>query len=152
MNTSDTSKSKPKYNMWQNSAWMVRNAWRVHKSVLFLVLAAALVSVSITTAQTLIAPVILSKVEGAVSLRELCLTILAFEGLLVLLNGLQGYIEENTIFGRIMVRVDIIGQIQKKTPIPPTPICWIQLICRQERGRELPQKEINSPRKPSGKR
>ncbi len=114
MNTSDTSKSKPKYNMWQNTAWMVKIAWRVHKSVLFLVLAAALVSVSITTAQTLITPVILSKVEGAVPLRELCLTILAFALILLLLSGLKGYIGENTIFGRIYVRTKIISMINRK--------------------------------------
>ncbi|MCD8131580.1 MAG: ABC transporter ATP-binding protein/permease [Lachnospiraceae bacterium] len=114
MNTSDTSKSKPKYNMWQNTAWMVNIAWRAHKSVLFLVLASAVVSVSITTAQTLIAPVILSKVEGAVPLKELCLTILVFALLLILLNGLNGYIGENTIWGRVYVRTKIISMINQK--------------------------------------
>ncbi|MCD7807221.1 MAG: ABC transporter ATP-binding protein/permease [Lachnospiraceae bacterium] len=114
MNISDTSKSKPKYNMWQNTAWMVKIAWRAHKSVLFLVLASALASVSITTAQMLIAPVILSRVEETAPLRELCLTILAFALLLILLNGLNGYIGENTIFGRILVRVKIISLINQK--------------------------------------
>lgn len=63
MNTSDTTNSKPKCNMWQNTAWMVQIAWRAHKSVLFLVLTSALVTVGITMAQTLITPVILSKAE-----------------------------------------------------------------------------------------
>ncbi|MCD8067677.1 MAG: ABC transporter ATP-binding protein/permease [Lachnospiraceae bacterium] len=114
MNTSDTLKSKPKYNMWQNTAWMVKIAWRTHKSVLFLVLASAVVSVSITTAQTLIAPVILSKVEEVVPLKELCLTILGFALLLILLNGLNGYIGENTIWGRVFVRTKIISMINRK--------------------------------------
>ncbi len=115
MNTSDTEKSKPRYNMWLNSAWMVKNAWRVHKSVLFLVLASALVTVGITTAQTLIAPVILEKVEEAVPLQELCLTILGFTALLFLLNGLNGYIADNTIYGRIAVRIDILKMINSKS-------------------------------------
>ncbi len=110
MNTSDTTKSKPKYNMWQNSAWMVKIAWRVKKSVLFLVVAAALVAVSLTTAQMLIAPVILEKVEEAAPLNELCLTILVFTVLLFLLNGLSGYIEKNNLFGRVAVRLDIVTQ------------------------------------------
>ncbi len=35
MNTSDTTNSKPKYNMWQNTAWMVQIAWRVYKPEFF---------------------------------------------------------------------------------------------------------------------
>ncbi len=114
MNTSDTEKSKPRYNMWQNSAWMVKNAWRVHKSVLFLVLAPALVTVGITTAQTLIAPVILEKVEETVPLQELCLTILGFAALLLILNGLEGYLGRNTIYGRLAVRSDLSAQEARK--------------------------------------
>ncbi|MCD8021488.1 MAG: ABC transporter ATP-binding protein, partial [Lachnospiraceae bacterium] len=109
-----TSKTKPKDHMWQNSAWMVSNAWRICKSVLFLVLASALVSVAQTTSQMLIAPVILDKVETAAPLSELLGTIAVFAVLLFLLAAASGYIGRNTIFGRIQVRMDILYQIYFK--------------------------------------
>ena len=105
---------KPKYNMWQNTGFMISNAWKTHKSVLFLCIAVAAATAGKTIAEMLIAPAILSKVETVAPLWELALTIAVFGGVLMLFSGLKAYLDQNTMFGRVEIRVSIIGQIQKK--------------------------------------
>lgn len=94
---------RPKYNLWQNTGYMVSTAWKIHKPVVLLCILAALLAVGKTTAEMLIAPVILAKVEQAAPLPELVRTILAFAVLLILLWGLGGYMDQNKEPGRIEV-------------------------------------------------
>lgn len=105
---------KPKYNMWQNTGFMLGNAWRVCKSVIFLCIILAVVTAGQTVAELLIAPVVLKKVETAAPLGELLAAIAVFSCLLLVLSGLKTYINQNTPFGRVEVRVDIIRQIGNK--------------------------------------
>ena len=56
-------KQKPTYNMWQNTGFMLRLAWKNCRSVPALCIAIALASAGKTVVQLLIAPGILSKVE-----------------------------------------------------------------------------------------
>ncbi len=112
MNEKETQKNK--YNMWQNTAFMIKIAWRVCKSVLFLLIATAVVTASKTVAELLIAPMILGKIETAAPLDELIITILIFSAILFVLSGLKTYIDTNTLYGRIDIRTDIIKQIGNK--------------------------------------
>lgn len=105
---------KPKYNMWQNTGYMIGIAWKTAKSVIFLCIALAVVTASKTIAEFLITPVILSKVEHAVPLPELIGTILLFGLTLFILSGLRGYLDMNTLFGRISVRTNLVTQIANK--------------------------------------
>ena len=105
---------KPRYNMWQNTGFMIANAWKTRKSVLFLCVAVAAATAGKTIAEMLIAPAILSKVETVAPLWDLVLTIAVFGGVLMLFSGLKAYFDQNTMFGRVEIRVSIIGQIQKK--------------------------------------
>lgn len=57
--------SKPRYNLWQNTAFMLREAWHTRKSVIFLCVALAVATAGQSVAELLIAPVILQKVEQA---------------------------------------------------------------------------------------
>ncbi len=107
-------KKKVKYNMWQNTSFMIANAWRVCKSVIFMCMALAVATAGMTVAELLIAPAILQKVESGSRLSELLLTIGVFSGVLLLLAGLKAYINTNALFGRIAVRTDIIKQIGNK--------------------------------------
>ena len=105
---------KSMYNMWQNTGFMLRNAWPPYKSVIFLCIALALATAGKTVAELLIAPVILNKIETAVPLMELVVTIVLFTGILALLSGLAGYIDENRLFGRIQIRINFVIQIANK--------------------------------------
>lgn len=109
-----TQKEKPRYNMWQNSGFMIREAWRNRKSVLTLCVATVVLAVGTSLAQLFVAPVILQKVEQAVPLRELLMTIAAFTGTLLVLAALSEYVLQNTIFGRIEVRSHLVAQIHTK--------------------------------------
>ena len=45
---------------------------------------------------------------------ELVVTIVLFTGILALLSGLAGYIDANTLFGRIQIRINFVIQIANK--------------------------------------
>lgn len=62
MNTNKPA-GKSKYNMWQNTGFMLRTAWNSCKSVIFLCIALGAATAGVTITELLIAPMILSKVE-----------------------------------------------------------------------------------------
>lgn len=105
---------KPKYNLWQNSAYMVSLAWKRHKSVLWLCLALAALAVGQNLAGLFIAPAVLGKVETSAPLKDLLLTILAFSAALIVMGAAKSYIEANTLFGRVFVRIAIVTAIHEK--------------------------------------
>ena len=115
MEATEKKKTKPKYNMWQNTWYMVQTAWEIHKPVIFLCIALAVVSAAGTVAELLITPAILGKVESAAAAGELIATIAAYIGALLLLRAAQAYIKNNTIFGRIETRAAILNRIALKS-------------------------------------
>ena len=107
-------KEKPKYNIWQCICFMVKTAWGSVRSVLWLSIVFALLSVGINLAQLFIAPMVLQKVETLAPLGELLGTIGIFSVTLMALNALLGYVDENTMYGRIDVRTEVIHMINHK--------------------------------------
>ena len=107
--------SKQHYNVFQNVGWMIGNAWRSCKSVLWMCVLAATLTVGVNLVQLFIAPQILSRVEQQAPLPELLGTIGVFSLALFLVLGLQAYVDQNTIFGRIEVRTGLLNQIGYKT-------------------------------------
>ena len=67
---------KPKYNLFQNSGYMIAIAWQRQKSVLWLCLVLAALAVASNLAGLYIAPMILGAIESGVSIDELIKTIL----------------------------------------------------------------------------
>ncbi len=114
-------KKKPKYNMFQNIAWMVGHAWKIRKRVLFYVLALAVLEVLYNLTQLYIAPEILRCVEQAVSLSELLVTIGVFTVALFFIIGFREYIDENVMFARVDVRSHIIGLVGRKSNMTSYP-------------------------------
>ncbi len=104
----------PKYNMWQNTAYMIGKAWQVRKSVLWLVFAMVILSVAVNLTELLIAPMILRKIETQVKVEELLITIVGFSGITVLLAGLYNYVESNIIFGRTNIRIVLMREVHYK--------------------------------------
>ena len=105
---------KPKYSMWQCICFMLKTAWGSVRSVLWLSIVFALLSVGINLAQLFIAPMVLEKVEALAPLGELLGTIGIFSMILLILNALLGYVDENIMYGRIDVRSEIIHMINHK--------------------------------------
>ena len=95
---------KPKYNLWQNTGFMLRTSRKYAKSVFPLCIVLALLGAGKSVAELLIAPAILNKIELSASLGSVVFTIAAFALVLMLLSGLRSYVDTNALFGRIAVR------------------------------------------------
>ena len=100
--------------MWQNTGFMIGRAWCTYKSVIFLCIPLAFATAGTTVMELLIAPAILKRVETAAPLCELVRTIAVFVTVLLVLMGLRGYIDTNTLFGRVSVRMSIIRLLGDK--------------------------------------
>ena len=108
-------KRKPKYNLWQMTAYMVGVAWRgKHWSVFTVGLSLALVTAGKTIAELLFAPAVLRVLEQHAPLGRLAALIGGFAVLLVVLTFLQSYLDELNLFGKMWTRVDILDFSARK--------------------------------------
>jgi len=106
----------PKYNMWQNSWFMIKLAWTSkEKKVIFLSLLSAIFSVALNLVDLYVSPTILSAVERHVSVSELILTILAFVIGLMFFSAASSYVGANTLYGRATVRSEVISLVSNKS-------------------------------------
>lgn len=109
-------KAKPKYNTFQNVGWMLSLSIKYCKRVIPGCIAVALVTVSLNLAQLFITPKILEKVEKHAPINELVLTIAVFTGITFLLMGLNIYLDELVMYGRMHIRsVAILSKVTDKT-------------------------------------
>ena len=97
MEATDKKKTKPKYNMWQNTWYMVQTAWEIHKPVIFLCIALAVLGAAYAAAEMLITPIILGKIESAAAVGELIAAIAACIGVLLVLRAGRTYVDINTL-------------------------------------------------------
>jgi len=108
-------KDKPKYNMWQNSIWMIGLAWREkEKKVLVITLAMACVQILSRLTQILVVPTILEIVERHASITDLIITILLFVLLMILIAAAQEYLSANEPYGKESVRSAIATALNHK--------------------------------------
>lgn len=107
-------KEKPKYGVWSNVCFMVKHAWREHKSVIFLCVASSLMMIGIHLTELFIVPVILQQIQDKVSIGKLLLSIAAFTASLMLLRGLISYGKVNGFVGRLAVRTEILQCVHDK--------------------------------------
>lgn len=114
MGDSKTKKEKQKYSIWQNTAYMLKNAWHIQKSVIWLCIAVAVIGTAKTTAELLIAPAILNKVEQAAPLTELLGVIIVSAGILFGLSWLKGYVNICRLLGKTVVRIEIMKEVVRK--------------------------------------
>ena len=108
-------KRKPKYNMWQNTAFMIALAFREkEKKVLVTGVFAAVFSVALSLIGIYVTPTILAAVENKAPVSELIFTILLFVILQMLCSAIFSYIGTNTPYGRIQVRSSLIRDLNRK--------------------------------------
>lgn len=108
-------KKKPKYNMFQNSWFMIKLAWKQkEKKVILTGILLVLLGVATNLIDLYIAPTILKVIETNASFGELMSTILVFITALVLTYGFNSYIKTNVLYGRVTVRTGIIAMLNNK--------------------------------------
>ena len=108
-------KKKPKFNMLQNSWFMIKLAWKQkEKKVIFTGILLILFGVALNLINLYIAPTILDAIETGVSFGELITTILVFVVALILTYAFNEYVMANVLYGRISVRTEIIAMLNNK--------------------------------------
>lgn len=103
-----------RYNMFQNSFWMIRRAAKFRPVVLWQIVFLTLCTVGTNLLSLYLPPVIVEKVSSAAPLSELFLTIALFTLGLMLTAGFRDYLEANTLFPRIDIRTGIINDVRHK--------------------------------------
>ncbi len=113
--TKKEKREKPKYNMWQNSAFMIALAWRAkEKKILVLGLLTVVLSLARSLIALFITPSILGAIEADVTLRVLLTTILGFVALSIFVNSAQTYVGRNWGYGKITLRTNIVSMMNNK--------------------------------------
>ena len=101
--------------MWRNSWYMIKLAWTSReKKVLVLCLLSAVLAVVSDLVNLYVSPMILQAVERHVSLRELVVTIAGFALALMLVLAASAYVNENTVYGRVTLRFELINLVSRK--------------------------------------
>ena len=100
---------RPKYNLWQITAYMLRIAWTGRHWTVFTVgIPLALVTAGRTITELLFAPAVIACLEQDAPLDQLLVTIGGFAGLLLVLSFLFKYLDNLDLFGKLQVRMDIL--------------------------------------------
>ena len=100
---------RPKYNLWQVTAYMLGVVWKgKHWSVFTVGISLALVTAGKTITELLFAPAVIGKLEQNAPLGSLLVTICGFAGLLLVLSFLFKYLDNLALFGKLQVRMDIM--------------------------------------------
>lgn len=106
---------KPKYNMAQNSCFMIKLAWTSgEKKAIVLTLLSAMLAVALNLVNLYVSPTILSAVERHVTVTELLLTIFGFVLGIMLVSAASSYVNSNILFGKVSVRLVIINLLNRK--------------------------------------
>lgn len=108
-------KNKPKYNIFQNTWFMIKVAWKAkEKKVIILCVLSALLFVGNNLINLYFAPSVLGVIENNGTMEQMIKTIITFILGLMLIGGLQSYVNSNNMFGKVSVRFKILAMINKK--------------------------------------
>lgn len=127
-----TKKTRPKYNMLQNTAFMIGLAWTSkEKKVLVSLLLAASLTAALSILNLYLPPTVLSVVEQGEPVSKLLLTVGGFSIVLMIVSAVNAYIDTNSMYGRISVRSELINALNRKVTTTSYPNLF------DERMREL---------------
>ncbi len=107
-------KEKPMYNVWQNSVYVIKNAWIRDKSVLFVILAQIFLSIAISVVSLYLPKVVVSQITSNVPVKTLIFTILMFTTTTVILQAVKNYFDNTSQPKRIRLRVRVCKDILVK--------------------------------------
>lgn len=106
---------KPKYNMLQNSVFMIKTAWKENeKKVIFTSILSAFLAVINSLINLYVTPILLGQVESGVSAVTIICTAAEFTLALMLCSALTAYVTENELYGKITVRMALINMMNDK--------------------------------------
>jgi len=106
--------SKPKFNLLQNTAYMIGVAWGTYKSVLVLLVTGVLMAVAASLLNLFVAPTILGAVEAGVPVWQLVRTILLFVLGMMVTSAATRYIGGNQFYTCFGVRTEMMVRIHER--------------------------------------
>lgn len=108
-------KVKPRYNMLQNSWYMVKIAWQAReKKVIVLCLLSAVLVLVTSLINLYIPPVILGAVGRKVGAGELIFIVAAFTLGIMLSSAAAAYVDTNIVYGKVTLRSEMLAMINRK--------------------------------------
>lgn len=103
-----------KYNMWQNTGFMIKTAWEKSKAVIFLCALSGVLAFLVSLAELYFAPAVLEIVESKQPLEKLLGTIAFFSLALIILKAIKEYVRMNVTTDRVAIRTGLLSDAQLK--------------------------------------
>ena len=107
-------KPKEKYNTWQNSVYVLRNAWARDKIVVWVILLQIFLAVSVSTVGIFMPATVVERITSNATVQSLVITVLVFTVALGVLRAVQAYLESKTNLRRTALRVRLNHDFMKK--------------------------------------
>ena len=107
-------KEKPKYNIWQNSVYVIKTAWVRDKSVLFVIPAQIFLTLAISIVALFLPKTVVSQITSGVNINTLVITVLAFTSATVILQSAKNYIDSGFEFRKWILRTKVSYDILTK--------------------------------------
>ena len=121
-------KEKPKYNLLQNSIYMIGVAWRTYKSVLWLLIISVTLGVTASLLNLFVAPTILAAIESGLSTWTLIRTILTFAVSMMLVSMATRYVGGFQWYGYFGVRTEMMLWIHERFMTMSYPLTELQYV------------------------
>jgi ATP-binding cassette subfamily B protein len=110
-----TKKEKPAYNVFQITAFVIRQAWQRDKIVLFVISAQILLAVAISTVAIFLPATVVEQITRNVSVQTLAITVLVFTAVTMLLQAANSYLasgEQTRRTGlRLKLNIDFMHKV-----------------------------------------
>ena len=107
-------RKEKKYNIWQNSVYMLKYGAENRKSVIVFSLLLCLLALASNFLGLFVSPAVVSSIENGKGLGNLLLTVLFFSVGLILISGLSTYIRRVGDSGRVYLRVLMMEKVTLK--------------------------------------
>lgn len=108
-------KEKPKYNIWQNSGYVIKNAWARDKTVLLIILLQIFLTIILSVFGLFLPRTVVAQIIGDVQVQTLVVTVLAFTVATVILQSIKSYLGNAYRYRRTWLRIKVAHDILAKT-------------------------------------
>ena len=107
-------KEKAKYSVWQNSAYVLKNAWLRDKVVLRVIVMQILLAVTISTVSIFMPATVVEQITREAPLQTLVITVLIFTITLAMLQSAKNYLDSTAVTRRTGLRSSYGKEIMLK--------------------------------------
>ena len=109
-----TKKEKPKYNILQNSVYVIKTTWSRDKTVLFVILAKIVLTIALSITGLFLPKIVIAQIISGVQVNTLVITALAFTAITVIMQASKHYIDSAFDFRRWILRSKVSYDILTK--------------------------------------